>query len=200
MKHEIFGIAYNHEVGNYKDLKCIRDDGGERWYETPVHQHREEGLDFDYTYILKAMDMNYLTGEKSEVGHWVLELVLVPTPDSLTDEARQSVASTCGIDPADITSDDISSDGLCVQMETDSIHGVTDDDAGIKMVDDRLNEAVAVIDIIDHMRGFNLDRCWNRIGSNGWDIINNYCKCGNGKSFITAGFERLKKMTETVTQ
>jgi hypothetical protein len=44
--------------------------------------------------------------------------------------------------------------------------------------------------MVDSMRGFYLDRQWNQIGTNGWDVLNEMV---NGKDYIQASFDRLPK-------
>lgn len=48
-----------------------------------------------------------------------------------------------------------------------------------------------MVDNMNAMRGFYLDKPLNMIGSTGWDILNELV--GNGKSFITAALDRVKK-------
>lgn len=55
----------------------------------------------------------------------------------------------------------------------------------------KYDEAASVVDNMNFMRGFYLDKAQNRIGTTGWDILNDLV--GNGKSFIMAALDRMKK-------
>ena len=40
-----------------------------------------------------------------------------------------------------------------------------------KEVDNKILEAMNCIQVIDGLRGFHLDRVWNQLGTNGWNMI-----------------------------
>ena len=54
----------------------------------------------------------------------------------------------------------------------------------------KYDEAASVVNNMNAMRGFYLDKPWNMIGSTGWDILNELV--GNGKDFISAALDRMK--------
>ena len=62
-----------------------------------------------------------------------------------------------------------------------------------KDVLEKVNAAASAVAFYDGTRGFALDRYQNRIGSTGWDTLN---ECLHGKDKIKAGLERLKKKEE----
>ena len=85
MEHEIFGIAFNHEPQKVSDLfDAIRDNDEEVVFESKkTYEHREEGLNFDYKYVIKAENLEYFTGDEADKDTWSVELMLVPTIDSI---------------------------------------------------------------------------------------------------------------------
>ena len=173
MKHEIFGWVVDHEPKKLDDLfDCVRDADGEVIYESKqTYEHREEGLNFDYKFVIRAKDAYELTGEPEDENVWHLEVMLVPTVDSLLTNKREDT-----IDGEDCTFIDLIDAGFYVQFgfEAVKVDRYKWYDAGINA-----------------MRGFYLDKPLNMIGSTGWDILNELV--GNGKSFITAALDRMKK-------
>ena len=190
MKHEIFGWSFDHEPKKLDDLfDCVRDADGEVIYESKqTYEHREEGLNFDYKFVIRAEDAYELTGEPEDENVWHMEMLLVPTIDSLLPKKQKALQDMVGEDwePSTI---DLIDYGSYVQIGFEAVK--VDPDKGYDAVmNPKYDEAASVVDNMNAMRGFYLDKAWNRIGSTGWDILNELV--GNGKSFITAAFDRMK--------
>jgi hypothetical protein len=186
MKHEIFGWSFDHEPKKIDDLfDCIRDTDDEVIFVTKeTYEHREEGLNFDYKFVIRAEDAYELTGEPEDEDKWNLEVMLVPTVDSLLPNKREDT-----IDGEDCTFIDLIDEGSYVQFGLESVK--VDPGKGYDAVMlPKYDEAASVIDNMNAMRGFYLDKPWNMIGSTGWDILNSLV--GDGKSFITAALDRMK--------
>lgn len=191
MKHEIFGLAFDHEPKKVDDLfDCIRDADDEVIFVTKeTYEHREDGLNFDYKFVISAENAYELTGEPEDENVWHLEVMLVPTVDSLLPNEQKELQDRVGEDgePSII---DLIDAGSYVQFGFEAVK--VDPDKGYDAVmNPKYDEAASVLDIMNAMRGFYLDKAWNRIGSTGWDILNGLV--GNGKSFITAALDRMKK-------
>lgn len=58
-----------------------------------------------------------------------------------------------------------------------------------KKITDKLNDIATVVDTIDAMRGFYLDKAWNRMGTTGWDSLHEMVE---GKDAIFATINRYK--------
>lgn len=191
MKHEIFGWVVDHEPKKLDDLfDCVRDADGEVIYESKqTYEHREEGLNFDYKFVIRAENAYELTGEPEDENVWHMEMHLVPTIDSLLPKKQKALQDMVGEgwEPNLI---DLIDEGSYVQFGFEAVK--VDPDKGYDAVmNPKYDDAASVIDNMNAMRGFYLDKPWNMIGSTGWDILNELV--GNGKSFITAALDRMKK-------
>jgi len=191
MKHEIFGWAFDHEPKKLDDLfDCIRDTDDEVIFATKeTYEHREEGLNFDYKFVIRAENAYELTGEPEYENVWHLEMLLVPTIDSLLPKNQKYLQDMVGED-GEPNLIDLIDEGSYVQFGFEAVK--VDPDKGYDAVmNPKYDEAASVVDNMNAMRGFYLDKPWNKIGSTGWDILNGLV--GNGKSFITAALDRMKK-------
>ena len=118
-----------------------------------------------------------------------MEMLLVPTIDSLLPKKRKALQDMVGED-GEPNLIDLIDEGSYVQFGFEAVK--VDPDKGYDAVmNPKYDEAASVVDNMNFMRGFYLDKAWNRIGSTGWDILNDLV--GNGKSFITAALDRMKK-------
>jgi hypothetical protein len=191
MEHEIFGIAFNHETQKVGDLfDGLRDNEEEVVYESKkTYKHREEGLNFDYKYVIKAENLEYFTGDSADKDMWSVELMLVPTIDSILPKHRDSLIAQCG-EGYEPNLCDLVDEGSYVQIGYERVY--VDPDAGCDAVmGKKYDEIATVTEHVDSMRGFYLDKPYNMIGSTGWDIVNNLV--GDGKSFIDAALDRWKE-------
>lgn len=191
MKHSIFNWTFEHEPVKLEDtFKGVRDNDGEVIYESKqTYEHRDEGLNFDYKYVIRAENAYELTGDSDAENKWYLELMLVPTIGSLLPNQQEELKARCGEDyEPDMT--DLVDDGSYVQMGFEEVF--VDPAQGFDAImPQKIAEVASVVESINSMRGFYLDRAYNRIGSTGWDILNNLV--GDGKSFITAALDRYKE-------
>ena len=191
MKHEIFGWSFDHEPKKLDDLfDCVRDADAEVIFATKqTYEHREDGLNFDYKFVIRAENAYELTGESEDENVWHMEMLLVPTIDSLLPKKQKALQDMMGEgwEPNLI---DLIDEGYYVQFGFEAVK--VDPDKGYDAVmNPKYDEAASVVDNMNAMRGFYLDKPQNRIGSTGWDILNELV--GNGKSFITAALDRMKK-------
>jgi len=135
-------------------------------------QHEEEGLNFKYRYAIRVLDLEELSGEEGApiyIGLW-----LIPSPESLCEEIRESIISTMGNE--DIGYYDVFEYGISVKMADEYLEGIKEDKYNlndIEAVRERIEAITATYESMDSMRGFYLDRSWNGIGTTGWDTLNN---------------------------
>lgn len=136
--------------------------------------HEEDGLTFKYKYSVKVIDLYDYIGE-SEDEPIVISLELLVSPDSLNKEQSDSIKSLYGFEDEqdyELTYYDVQDSGNGILMATEEIETDRELDF-LEEVErtDRLNAIASVYEIIDSMRGFYLDKAWNRIGTNGWDLV-----------------------------
>ena len=190
MTHEIFGWSFDHEPKKLDDLfDCVRDADDEVIFATKeTYEHREEGLNFDYKFVIRAENAYELTGEPEYENVWHMEMLLVPTIDSLLPKRQKDLQDMVGED-GEPNLIDLIDEGSYVQFGFEAVK--VDPAKGYDAVmNPKYDEAASVVDIMNSMRGFYLDKPWNRIGSTGWDILNDLV--GNGKDFISVAFDRMK--------
>lgn len=190
MKHEIFGWSFDHEPKKLNDLfDCVRDADDEVIYESKqTYEHREEGLNFDYKFVIRAENAYELTGEPEDENVWHMEMLLVPTIDSLLPKKQKDLQDMVGED-GEPNLIDLIDEGSYVQFGFEAVK-VDPDEGYDAVMNPKYDEAASVVDNMNFMRGFYLDKAQNRIGSTGWDILNSLV--GNGKDFISAAFDRMK--------
>lgn len=191
MKHEIFGVSFEHDVLKADDLfDTIRDSDDEvilASKETYHHKEDDGSLDFDYKYVMHAENLYELTGEAVDENKWGIELQLVPMPKSLLAKELSDTAERYDESEDEVEIIDLVDEGKCVGM---GYVTVDVSDGYDKVMPAKFDEGASVVETINAMRGFYLDRAWNAVGSTGWDILNSLV--GNGKDFISAAFDRLK--------
>lgn len=191
MKHEIFGWSFDNEPKKLDDLfDCVRDADYEVIFATKeTYEHREEGLNFDYKFVIRAENAYEMTGEPEDEDMWHMEMLLVPTIDSLLPKKQKDLQDMVGED-GEPNLIDLIDEGSFVEFAFEAVK--VDPDKGYDAVmNPKYDEAASVVDNMNFMRGFYLDKSQNRIGTTGWDILNDLV--GNGKSFITATLDRMKK-------
>ena len=196
MKHEIFGWVVDHEPKKLDDLfDCVRDEDDEVIYESKqTYEHREEGLNFDYKFVIRAENAYELTGEPEDENVWHMEMLLVPTIDSLLPKKQKALQDMVGED-GEPNLIDLIDEGSYVQIGFEAVK-VDPAEGYDAVMNPKYDEAASVVDNMNAMRGFYLDKPWNMIGSTGWDILNELV--GNGKSFITAALDKGRPQAHTL--
>lgn len=162
-----------------ENFECIQDDDIEIVYlSKKKYEHREEGLNFDYKYIVSALDMTEFDEEPNEDNTYCIEVYLVVSPECLHEKVKNDIEySTNGY--CDYL--DVVQYGLGIIMLHDS------KPYSEKEVDEVMNNVSCLVEHIDRMRGFHLDRHVNKVGNTGWDLIDN---CLDGVSFIDRWIEK----------
>ena len=166
---------------------CI-DYSTETYYETKkTYKHEEDGLNFEYKYVVRVENLYELTGDDDYEGKVAISLYLIPSESSMNETVRNRVRQSCGLDDDDdLDLSDIISYGLGACLSTEIVSNCRYTD-GTK-VKGKLSAIANLLEMFDSMRGFFLDRAWNAIGTTGWDVLNEMV---NGKDYIQASFDRL---------
>lgn len=174
MKYEIFGIQFNEINKKSSEVFEELELGDELYYITKeTYHHEEEGLTFDYKYVLVCVPCDVYTDEFPE-GSYEYQLVLVPMANSLHKEKLESVLDMigCDLEDIDLTNEyeldrilpDIHSYGLSVNIGDMLVEG----EHNIEEVADK---TANTIDCINSLRGFYIDKVWNAMGSTGWTTL-----------------------------
>lgn len=164
---EIFEEVYN-------------DDGNLFLVSNKEFHHEEEGLDFYYRYGIEAIDMDSHTGDATNDIY--ISLHMIPSPKSLNADVQNDLMDNAGLTLEELLDDDkytmmdIMSEDLTVKMLEESHQGEPEEDRydllSIEHVRDKIEAIGALYESVDALRGFHLDKSWNRVGSSGWDTIN----------------------------
>jgi hypothetical protein len=182
MMREFAGISTYKEKVDFDEHFEEYYDSDDRvvYFSKKTFRHEEGGyLDFSYKYAIVVTDVGAYTGE--EDAPIVVELMLVPSFNDLTEENKEGLRESGGYSDNEISEDwlwmDVLDYSYAVKMGEEIIDNPTDDirdewieSEPIKAI---LESVVAVYESIDRIRGFYLDRAWNMIGTTGWDILNN---------------------------
>lgn len=149
-----------------KNFDCIFDDSERvEWLSKDEYHHTEDGLNFDYRYLITAN----LIDDKDGNDMWYVTLHLVPSPQSLCDEKAESVCECCGIERSELNHSDINDYGCTIDFASDK----TSEEDPQQLID----LAGTIAPMVDGLRGFFLDKRINLIGTTGWDVLQN---CING--------------------
>ena len=163
-KIEIFGITTDRRFDDWKEkfeLSYENDDETLYVSKETFHHNEDDGFDFDYKYCVQFTDFS----EFDEEGGIGYQLIMVVMPMSLHKGNLEKLCKEYGIASNEIDIrcciDDLTAyvkfgEGECEKWED---------------VDGILLRIAHVFGFMDRMRGFFLDKPWNRIGSTGWDTL-----------------------------
>lgn len=190
MSYSIFGVTIDALTDRLSDHfdEVLNDAYSQMFYQSKrVFKHEEEGLNFNYRYCIEVINMDAWTGDDS--GEAMIMLKMVPELDSLCGKMRNSVLESCGLEADDCTSFDVSSYGCNIGFG-DCTVDLGDNcmcmDECPELLE-KLDTIASVFEPIDSLRGFYLDRAVNRIGTTGWDMLDDFI---NGKDFLQATLSR----------
>lgn len=158
MKITIFGITTDKQFSWTEKFEESSWSDEERYFESKeVFEHIDDDFSFKYKYIIDVAERCWDRKEDFAVS---LELVILP--ESCYD--LDGVAEFSGISEEDVTWWDLLMYGghsvnfgttICEESE----------------IEETLTKIANVFESMDGLRGFFLDKAWNRIGSTGWDTI-----------------------------
>lgn len=147
----------------------------ESYYETKkTYKHEENGFTFDYKYVVRVEDFYELSGDEEFKGKFNFELFMVPTKDSFCDCKLEQIARSSCVELNEVNNFDIVSYGYGAKVSNEMVGGIKSWKS--RKIKDKLNDISTVVDTIDAMRGFYLDCAWNRIGTTGWDSLQEMVK------------------------
>ncbi len=157
----------------------------ERFVTKRVFKHSEPGLSFKYRYVF-----DYVWDDDCKTVH--TELLLVVEPSSFCKKKRRELLSSCGFENVDDVSQISVIDVVCEGM--DGVVPIARESVPYSKLGSTKDTVASIVDIVDCMRGFYIDRPANRIGTTGWDLI----KSAKGliKDPLATGMKRMKKLME----
>lgn len=170
--------------------------------------HEEEGFYFKFHLAVEAIDLFHLTGDANQ-KYIAFSLLLIPETEYWHENTMKELSDLTDI-PADelkncVTVSDAVSIGAAVRLIREEVKYEDEtnpdennwDDGYYDILDcpqavEKLNSIASIADTAVNFRGFLLDREWNRIGSNGWDIIEMAVK---GKYLFENALSRMAQIT-----
>jgi len=187
MKYEFCGYSTEQEgkvnIEEHFNEVC-NDEGGVFLISKKEFKHEEEDLVFAYKYGISIIDMRNDTSKGNKGVYIALELI--PSYNDLHETIKKQVLedySYCGDYADEIDNDskyyDLLSEGFSVRMGFETV--LTNANIDINPYElMELDKVVYVVksitqiySVVDRLRGFNLDKAWNMIGTNGWDTLQN---------------------------
>mgnify|MGYP004475949255 CR=1 FL=1 len=158
----------------------LYDDGGEMKLITKETYSTEADEDmpaFKYKYVLNCMDLIAFGSEEKSI---VIQCLMCPLPEYVNKETLSEIT-----DDIDFYFSDATSSGVLPNMGDEYINYDPEqvpedenrwDDYYYHLTDNKdfiqvLNVAATMIDGMNDLRGWRMDRTWNHIGSTGWDLL-----------------------------
>ncbi len=184
-KIEIFGWQTDQRFDNWNEkFEQLYDNDDEVLYVSKKQFHHDEDdvFNFDYKYVVRFEDYSQYT-DSDKIGY---ELLMVVSPKSLHSSQIEELAKAFG-EEFDINQVDERDILDCLWASVSFGRGEIDD---WSEVDNVMLSISHVFESMDWMRGFSLDRCVNRIGTTGWDVLAHATK---GEDLFQPAFDRYKE-------
>ena len=181
--NSVFGISFSDssliDVESKFNLEREMDDYDDTafYLSNEVYHHDQDPeLKFDYQYGIEAYRYE---NEEDHSIHTFYTLYMIPTFSSLSKNRQNSVReSSCVEDPNTM---DVFDYGISIVFAREDTIGEYD-----KSIMDKI---ASIVDTINSLRGFYLDKAQNRLGTDGWMMLND---CINDVDFINATLEKYK--------
>lgn len=175
MKYSFDGISMDELRHDIQDeFDCIFDNGTDRTVylskETYNQDEDDPEYNFNYKYFI-VKDLVDYDGDNDGKKVWI-SIEIIPTIDSIHPDKLKEMAESSGIQPEDITYEDIHFDAdgsVCLSYDKVPIESY--DDWEDPEVEEKLKVAANCVSTINSLRGFYLDKPQNLIGLTGWDYL-----------------------------
>ena len=135
-------------------------------------------IKFDYRYGIEAYKYE---DEDDHSIHTFYTLYMIPTFSSLSDNRQNNVIESSGVDEPNTM--DVFDYGISLVFAREDTIGEYD-----KSIMDKI---ASVVDSIDRLFGFYLDKPQDRIGTDGWMMLDDYI---NDVEFVKATLEKFKSI------
>ena len=140
------------------------------------HHDQDPEFKFDYQYGIEAYRYK---DEDDQSIHTFYTLYMIPTFSSLSKNRQNDVIESSGVD--DPNTMDVFDYGISLVFAREDTIGEYD-----KSIMDKI---ASIVDNIDALKGFYLDKAQNRIGTDGWMMLDDYI---NDVDFAKATLEKYK--------
>lgn len=141
------------------------DEGA--WVTRKTYRQVDPPLSFKYKYVLRVHEVEDPDDSEKHATLVTLEMVLLP--ESLCKAKREELVHDCGCDEKHLTVLDVASCLFCGCIPFgDKLVKCGCDDEGVDVVKDTV---ASILSSVDMLRGFMLDRCMNKLGTTGWDLV-----------------------------
>lgn len=181
-KIDIFGIETEQRIFDWREkFSLVYENDDAVLYESieTFHHDEDDGFVFDYKFCVLVADYSEVT-EDGGVGYQLLMAVM---PDSLHESFRKKVYDSIGCGEVPLEIRDMVDGGAAVSFGDGMCYSWNE-------VDSVVTKIANVFECMNRLRGFWLDRYWNRIGSTGWDTLDHVV---NGKDLFKPAFERYER-------
>lgn len=171
---------------NFNQVRDFEYDDTEVYMSDKLYEHPELGEDiidnFAYRYAIEAYE--FTDDDNNPVTYYTL--YLVPAFKSLSEKRKNDVIDFVGVEaPEYVTETDVMDYGMSIVMGRESYPGSYD-----KAVMDKI---ASIVDCIDGLRGFYLDKAQNRVGTSGWDMLGDFLK---DEDFMKKTLEKWDKQSK----
>lgn len=156
------------------------------------HHDVDDGFDFKYRYCVAITDMEEIDADDHRIA---VEMYLVPEFESLCDKRKDDVREASCFDYEDEpTPYDVARYGVRILFGDETV-GNPDSKPydECSKVEGILAAIANTYETADSLRGFHLDRYVNRIGTTGWDLLEDFL---HGADFVQATLARHKPASD----
>ena len=140
------------------------------------HHDQDPDIKFDYRYGIEAYRYE---NEDDHSIHTFYTLYMILTFNSLSKNHKNDIIESSGVD--DPNTMDVFDYGLYIVFAREDTIGEYD-----KSIMDKI---ASVVDSIDRLQGFYLDKTQNHIGTDGWMMLDDYI---NDANFVMATLAKIR--------
>lgn len=166
--NKVFGISFQDnqliDIDSKFNLEREMDDYDDTTFylsNKTYHHDLDPDLKFDYRYGIEAYKYEE---DDDKSTHVFYTLYLIPEFGSISKKRQHDVIAFSGVD--DPNTMDVFDYGMSIVLAREETLGESD-----KNIMDKI---ASVVDTIDSLRGFYLDKSQNHIGTTGWMMLDDF--------------------------
>lgn len=174
MKELLWGISTNGDMPKWDEVwEEVTENDEEIIFQTiETFKHEESILTFDYKYVIRLSQFWDYDEDDNDIERVAMGLYLVPTVESIYENTINKLKEWMGEDNVDIAM--IVQELICPLLRYKNY--VIGKDFKLEgwyseNIEDFLSKAGVCIEVINSLRGFELDRYQNPIGTTGWEVV-----------------------------
>ena len=195
-KYSFDGMSMNElSYGIQDKFECLYENDCDRTVylskETYDQGEEEETYNFKYKYSIVE---DVFQDPDTDEDRLFMSINIIPALESLTEKALNEVAEYSGIEPSEVTYEDLHFSGdfeVCLSHEEIPLgeDGYWED----PKVMQKLDIAANAVSTIDALRGFYLDRPQTGLGLTGWDYIYQKTRDEDYREQVNKRYEEMKE-------